>query len=125
MTKTYHCVRTTVLRCAGGASISGEFCIYSPFNDVAMPDSTVGLVVTRAYFPEEMALLEASYILPLPGGPSSDAYEYSNPDRSMPFVTALGGVPARVTTLPDGSSRAFYIVIADYVNDCQKSSTIQ
>ncbi|KAI6111247.1 hypothetical protein F5141DRAFT_1063570 [Pisolithus sp. B1] len=40
VTKIYHCVYTTALHCAGGASIPGGLHIYSPFNGVVVPDNT-------------------------------------------------------------------------------------
>ncbi|KAI6169716.1 hypothetical protein EDD17DRAFT_26378 [Pisolithus thermaeus] len=128
-TKTYHCVYTTSLECDDGTSIPAELRIYSPFNDVVMPDNTFGYVVAKAYFPaavpEEKALLEASRFFPFPGDPSSGAYEESIPDYVTPFVMGLGSIPAPAVTLPDGSSRAFCVVVADYVRDSRKSSTIQ
>ncbi|KAI6121178.1 hypothetical protein F5141DRAFT_998945 [Pisolithus sp. B1] len=127
--KTYHCVYTTALECDDGTSIPAELRIYSPFNDVVMPDNTFGYVVAKAYFPtavpEEKALLEASQFFPFPGDPSSGAYEDSIPDCVTPFVMGLGSVPAPAITLPDGSSRAFSVVVADHVRDSRKSSTIQ
>ncbi|KAI6098993.1 hypothetical protein EDD17DRAFT_1433120, partial [Pisolithus thermaeus] len=70
---------TTALHSTGGVSFPGELHIYSPFNNIVLPDSTIGYVMARAYFPpnapEEKILLEASHFFPLPGDPSSDTYE--------------------------------------------------
>lgn len=128
-TKTYHCLYTTALQSTGGVCFPGELRIYSPFNDVILPDDTVGFVMAKAYFPanapEEKILLEASHSFAVPGNPSSDTYESSIPDCLVPFVFGLGTVPACPSTLPDGVSRAFSVVVSDYVRDGRKSSTVQ
>lgn len=128
-TKTYHCLYTTALQSTGGVCFPGELRIYSPFNDVILPDDTVGFVMAKAYFPanapEEKILLEASHFFAVPGNPSSDTYESSIPDCLVPFVFGLGTVPACPPTLPDGVSRAFSVVVSDYVRDGRKSSTVQ
>ncbi|KAI6117164.1 hypothetical protein EDD17DRAFT_1463143, partial [Pisolithus thermaeus] len=77
--RTYHCLYTTALHSTGGVSFPDKPGIYSPFNDVILTNNTVGYVMAKAYFPldapEKKILLEASHFFPLPGDPSSDAYE--------------------------------------------------
>ncbi|KAI6106361.1 hypothetical protein EDD17DRAFT_1479806 [Pisolithus thermaeus] len=125
--KVYQCLYTTALHSTGSFSFPGELCIYSPFNDVILPDNTVGYVMVRVYFPPNMCgekiLLEASHFFPLPGDPSSDAYEPSILSCLMPFVLALGSVPSHPSTLSDSSSHMFMVVISNYVQDGRMSSS--
>ncbi|KAI6003393.1 hypothetical protein EDC04DRAFT_2583476 [Pisolithus marmoratus] len=128
-TKTYYCVYTTALHSMGGVSFPAELCIYSPFNDVVLPDNTIGYVVAKAYIPsttlEEKILLEASHFFPLPGDPSSEAYKQSIPDCLSPFVMGLGSVPTQMETLSDRVTRLFSVIVCDYVRDGKKSSVLQ
>ncbi|KAI6095762.1 hypothetical protein F5141DRAFT_1012766, partial [Pisolithus sp. B1] len=127
--KTFHCLYTTALHSTSGVSFLGELHIYSPFNDVVLPNNTTGYVMVRAYFPpkasEEKILLEASHFFPLPGYPSSDAYELLIPNCLMPFALSLGTVPTHPSTLSNSTSCVFMVVVSDYVQDGRKSSSVQ
>ncbi|KAI5983435.1 hypothetical protein EDC04DRAFT_3130985 [Pisolithus marmoratus] len=128
-TKTYYCVYTTVLHSTSGVSLPAELHIYSPFNDMVLPDETIGYVVVKAYIPstapEEKILLEASHFFPVPGDPSLEAYEQSIPDCLSPFIVSLGTVPMWTETLSDGITRVFSVAVSDYVRDGMRSSVMQ
>lgn len=127
--KTFYCLYSTALHCAGDVSFPGEIWIYSPFNDVILPDNTVGFLVAKAYFPPgvpgEKILLEASHFMAVPGDPASETYELAIPDCVPPFVLGMGTVPSRPLTLADGTSRAFSVAVSDYVRDGKKTSMVQ
>ncbi|KAI6135878.1 hypothetical protein EDD17DRAFT_1426587, partial [Pisolithus thermaeus] len=79
--KTYYCLCSTALHCARDVSFPGKIHIYSPSNDVILPDNTVGFLVVKAYFPPgipgEKVLLEVSHLMPMPGDPASETYEHA------------------------------------------------
>ncbi|KAI6167454.1 hypothetical protein EDD17DRAFT_1469230 [Pisolithus thermaeus] len=129
MAKTFYCLYSTALHCAGDVSFPGEIRIYSPFNDIVLPNNTVGFLVAKAYFPPgvpgEKILLEASHFMAVPGDPISETYELAIPDCVPPFVLGMGTVPSHPLMLADGTSRAFSVAVSDYVRDGKKTSTVQ
>ncbi|KAI6131163.1 hypothetical protein EDD16DRAFT_1539565 [Pisolithus croceorrhizus] len=66
--------------------------VYSPFNDMVLPDNTVAFVSTNvcvpATTPRDPILLEGIYVVAVPGDPASDSYESSIPD--FPHLMVVG-----------------------------------
>ncbi|KAI6125612.1 hypothetical protein EDD16DRAFT_1474132 [Pisolithus croceorrhizus] len=49
MEKTYYCLYSTVLHCARDVSFPGKIHIYSPLNNVALPNNTMGFSQHPSY----------------------------------------------------------------------------
>ncbi|KAI6095026.1 hypothetical protein EV401DRAFT_2159197, partial [Pisolithus croceorrhizus] len=127
-TATYHCVYETTIQCTSGIIFPAMLCIYSPFNDVALPNNTVAFVSAKvcipATTPRDPILLEGIYVVAVPGDPTSDSYESSIPDFPHLMVVGLGSVTSPLRTLVDGTSKAFDVVSSNYVWDMRMTSTM-
>ncbi|KAI6010065.1 hypothetical protein EDC04DRAFT_2581233 [Pisolithus marmoratus] len=125
---TYHCIYETTIQCTSSVILPAMLCVYSPFNDVALPDNTMAFVSAKisipAAVPQDLILLEGISIIAVPGNPSLDSYEHSVPDFPYPMVVRLGLVTAPARTLPDGTSKAFDVLSTDYVCDTRMTSNI-
>ncbi|KAI6029970.1 hypothetical protein EDC04DRAFT_2501128, partial [Pisolithus marmoratus] len=118
---TYHCLYETTIQCTSGVIFPAMLCIYSPFNDVALPDNTIAFISAKASIPssvpDEPVLLEGMYVIPIPGDPTSDVYEHAVPNFPYPVVVGLGVISTQPQTLSDGTSKEFTIISTDYVQD--------
>ncbi|KAI6121621.1 hypothetical protein F5141DRAFT_964377, partial [Pisolithus sp. B1] len=118
-TMTYHCVYKTTIQCTSSVVFPTMLHMYSPFNDVALPNNTVAFVSTKVCIPvtipHDPVLLEGICVVAVPGDPASDSYESSIPNFPHPMVIGLGSVTSPTRTLADGTSKAFDIVSGDYV----------
>ncbi|KAI6032476.1 hypothetical protein EDC04DRAFT_3115169 [Pisolithus marmoratus] len=128
LTTTYHCLYETTIQCTSGVIFPAMLCVYSPFNDVALPDNTIAFISTKACIPssvpDEPVLLEGMYVIPIPGDPTLDDYEHAVPNFPYPMVVGLGMVSTPPQMLSDGTSKAFTIVSTDYVHDTRMTSTV-
>ncbi|KAI6024546.1 hypothetical protein EDC04DRAFT_2606343 [Pisolithus marmoratus] len=125
---TYHCVYETTTQCTSGVIFPVMLCVYSPFNDIALPDNTVVFVSMKmsipAGVPWDPILLEGISVIAIPGDPSLDNYEHSVPDFPYPMVVSLGSVTAPMQTLADGTSKAFDVLSSDYVHNTRMTSNV-
>lgn len=122
----WHCLYTTSLQCSSGIQIPAKICIYSPFNDVIHPDHTIAFIIAKAFCPpNEIALLDAYHIFPVPGNPGDEDYELLAPDCPHPFVTGIGTVSGRAEVLADGATKVFSVIVNEYVRDSVRTSTVQ
>ncbi|KAI5983263.1 hypothetical protein EDC04DRAFT_2592018 [Pisolithus marmoratus] len=125
---TYHCVYETTIQCTSSVVFPAMLRVYSPFNDVALPDNTVVFVSTKmsipAGVPRDPILLEGISVVAVPGDPSLDNYEHSVPDFPYPMVVGLGSVTAPTWSLADGTSKAFDVLSSDYVCDTRMTSNV-
>ncbi|KAI6021282.1 hypothetical protein EDC04DRAFT_2522924, partial [Pisolithus marmoratus] len=78
---TYHCIYKTTIQCTSGVTFPVMLRVYSPFNDVALPDNTVAFISAKMSTPagvlQDPILLEGISIIAVPGDPSLDNYEHS------------------------------------------------
>ncbi|KAI5980706.1 hypothetical protein EDD15DRAFT_2117040, partial [Pisolithus albus] len=127
-TATYHCIYETTIQCTSGALFPAMLRVYSPYNDVALPDNTVAFVSAKvcipASIPSDPVLLEGICVVAVPGDPNSDSYEQGIPDFPYPMVVGLGSVTSPPRTLSNGTSKAFDVVSTDYVRDTRMTSTV-
>ncbi|KAI6147617.1 hypothetical protein EDD17DRAFT_1419026, partial [Pisolithus thermaeus] len=127
-TATYHCVYKTTIQCTSSVIFPAMLRVYSPFNDVALPNNTVAFISAKVCVPGttpcDPVLLEGIYVVAVPGDPASDSYESSIPDFPHPMVIGLGSVTSPPRTLVDGTSKAFDVVSSDYVRDTRMTSTM-
>ncbi|KAI5990477.1 hypothetical protein EDD15DRAFT_2531072 [Pisolithus albus] len=127
-TATYHCIYETTIQCTSGALFPAMLRVYSPYNDVALPDNTIAFVSAKVGIPTstpgDPVLLEGICVVAVLGDPNSDAYEHALPDFPYPMVVGLGSVTSPPRTLPNGTSKAFDVVSTDYVRDTRMTSTV-
>lgn len=127
-TATYHCVYKTTIQCTSGVVVLAMLHVYSPFNDVALPDDTVAFVSAKVCVPmttpRDPVLLKGICVMAVPGDPTSDNYESGIPDLPHPMIVGLGSVISPARTLADGMSKAFDVVSSDYVRDTKMVSTV-
>ena len=116
----------TTIQCSAGVDIPADIHIYSPYNDVVLPDDTIAFVVARAFCPpNETAFLDAYHLIPVPGNPTETEYQSQRvPDCPYPFALGVGAVSG-TEVLADSVTKAFSVVVSDYVRDGMKSSTVQ
>ncbi|KAI6007809.1 hypothetical protein EDC04DRAFT_2582717 [Pisolithus marmoratus] len=59
---TYHCIYETTIQCTSSVILPAMLCVYSPFNDVVLPDNTVAFISAKisipAAVPQDLILLE-------------------------------------------------------------------
>ncbi|KAI5998455.1 hypothetical protein EDC04DRAFT_2518303, partial [Pisolithus marmoratus] len=48
---TYHCIYETTIQCTSGVVFPMMLRIYSPFNDVALPDNTMAFISAKMAIP--------------------------------------------------------------------------
>ncbi|KAI6126567.1 hypothetical protein F5141DRAFT_996923 [Pisolithus sp. B1] len=127
-TTMYHCVYETTIQCTSGIVFPTMLHMYSPFNDMALPDNTVAFVSAKVCIPATIlcdpVLLEGICVMAVLGDPTSNSYESSIPDFPHPMVIGLGSVTSPTRTLADGMSKAFDIMSSDYVWDMRMTSTV-
>ncbi|KAI6099335.1 hypothetical protein EDD16DRAFT_1718025 [Pisolithus croceorrhizus] len=108
---TYHCLYKMTVQCTSGIVFPVSLHIYSPFNNVMLPDNTIAFVVAKASVPvsvpHDPVLLEAFLMIPVPGDPSLDGYEQAVPDTPHPMVVGLGAVTSAPWILANGTSRSW------------------
>ncbi|KAI6037844.1 hypothetical protein EDC04DRAFT_2570678, partial [Pisolithus marmoratus] len=125
----YHCIYKTTIQCTSGAVFPAMLHVYSPFNDIALPDNTMAFVSAKmaipAAIPQEPILLEGICVIAVPGDPSMDSYEHNVPDFPYPMVVGLGLVIAPARTLLDGTSKGFDVFSTNYVHDTRMTSNIR
>ncbi|KAI6111733.1 hypothetical protein EDD17DRAFT_1420330, partial [Pisolithus thermaeus] len=116
---TYHCVYKTTIQCTSSAVFPAMLCVYSPFNNVTIPDNTMASMSAKAFIPTaipgDTVLLEGICVAVVPGDPASDTHEHFIPNLPYPMVVGWGLVTAQAQTLPDGMSKAFGVISTDYV----------
>ncbi|KIK11994.1 hypothetical protein PISMIDRAFT_47046, partial [Pisolithus microcarpus 441] len=129
LTATYHCVYNTVIQCTSGVLFPASLRVYSPYKDMVLPDDMVVFVIAKASIPasvpEQTILLEAMWVVAVPGDPTSETYEASVPDFPYPVVIGLGSVSSQPRVLSDGTSRAFTVLSSDYVRDSRLESSVR
>ena len=125
--EVWHCFYATTLQCSSGIEIPAKICIYSPFNDVVHMNNTVAFVIAKAFCPpNDLVLLDAYHIFPVPGNPADEEeYESRAPDCPHPFMSGIGIVSGRAEVLADGITKIFPVVVNEYVRDSVKTSTVQ
>ncbi|KAI6163503.1 hypothetical protein EDD17DRAFT_1476324 [Pisolithus thermaeus] len=127
-TAMYHCVYETTIQCTSSVVFPTMLRVYSPFNDVALPNNTVAFVSTKVCIPatilRDPVLLEGICVMAVPGDPASNSYESSIPDFPHLMVIGLGSVTSPARTLADGTSKAFDVMSGDYVWDTRMTSTV-
>ncbi|KAI5997710.1 hypothetical protein EDC04DRAFT_2585027 [Pisolithus marmoratus] len=127
-TATYHCVYKTTIQCTSGVIFPAMLHVYSPFNDVALPDNTVAFISAKmsipAAVPQDPILLKGISVIAVPSDPSLDTYEHSVPDFPYPMVVGLGSVTAPTRTLPDGTSKVFDVLSTDYMHNTRMTSNV-
>ena len=126
LSKVFYCFYTTTIQCSGSVDIPAEIHIYNPYNDIPYADDTIAFVIAKAFCPpNDTALLDAYHLVPVPGNPTEMEYELQHvPDCPYPFASGIGAVSG-TEVLADGVTKAFSIVVSDYVRDSIKSSTVQ
>ena len=124
--KVYYCFFTTTIQCSGDIDIPAEIRIYSLYNDIVHADDTIVFVIAKAFCPpNDTALLDAYHLVPVPGSPTETEYQLQRvPDCPYPFASGIGTVLS-TEVLADGVTKAFSVVVSDYVRDGTKSSTVQ
>ncbi|EMD31001.1 hypothetical protein CERSUDRAFT_36819, partial [Gelatoporia subvermispora B] len=74
--RTAHCIYTTAVQCSPSVALPAQIRVYSPQNDVPLADGLVAFVVAKAAFPlHESVLLDAYFVVPLPGDPTKEEYD--------------------------------------------------
>ncbi|KAI5991106.1 hypothetical protein EDC04DRAFT_2587589 [Pisolithus marmoratus] len=70
-TAMYHCIYETTIQCTSGVVFPAMLRVYSPFNDVVLPDNTMAFVSVKmsipAAVPWDPILLEGISIIAVPG----------------------------------------------------------
>jgi len=124
-TRTAHCFYTTAVQCSSSAALPAQLRVYSPQHDTPLADGTVAFVVAKAAFPpHSTVLLDAYFMIPIPGDPSSESYDDALPDMPYPLLFGLGSVPSKTEQCSNGT-RAFQVSVAEYVRDSSKASNIE
>ncbi|KAI6169804.1 hypothetical protein EDD17DRAFT_32883 [Pisolithus thermaeus] len=122
----YTCYNAAIYASAGG-STRAQIVVKGSFSDGVVADHTVVFVVGKAYLPaasaREQALLDALYFVPLPGDPSSDAYEFVLPQWTAPFLVGLGRVASSFAR-SDGRHSSVSVSCSDFVWDGKMSSKL-
>lgn len=115
-TKVYYCFYMTTIQCSAGVDIPADIHIYSPYNDVVLPDDTIAFIVARAFCPpNETAFLDAYHLIPVPGNPTETEYQSQRvPDCPYPFALGVGAVSG-TEVLADSVTKAFSVVVSDYI----------
>ncbi|KAI6127247.1 hypothetical protein F5141DRAFT_985671, partial [Pisolithus sp. B1] len=111
----------TTIQCTSGAVSPMTLHVYSPFNDVALPDNTITFMSAKASIPttvsDDTVLLEGICVVAVPRDPTSNSYEHMIPDLPYPMVVGLGLVSGQAQTLADGTTKAFNVISTDYVHN--------
>ncbi|KAI6124637.1 hypothetical protein EV401DRAFT_2157842 [Pisolithus croceorrhizus] len=127
-TTTYHCVYKTTIQCTSSIVVPAMLCIYSPFNNVALPNNMVAFISAKACIPmttpHDPMLLKGICVMAVPGDPTSNNYESGIPDLPHLMIIGLGSVTSPTRTLADGTSKAFDVVSSNYVWDTKMVSTV-
>lgn len=122
--RAWHMHYSTTIQCADGTSLPADLRVYSPMNDIPHPDNTIAFVYARGHIPHnDIAVLDASHVIPFPGDPDDETYEDSVPNLPNPFVIGLGQVTGRTELLSQGS-RLFHVATSDFVRDNIQLSNI-
>ncbi|KAI6117168.1 hypothetical protein EDD17DRAFT_1484632, partial [Pisolithus thermaeus] len=73
VTLAYHSIYGMTIQCTSGVIYPASLCIYSPFNDVILPDNTVAFIEAKASvpvsIPRDHVLLKTFLLIPLQGAP--------------------------------------------------------
>ncbi|KAI6103851.1 hypothetical protein EV401DRAFT_2130510 [Pisolithus croceorrhizus] len=127
-TTTYHCVYKTTIQCTSGIVVLAMLHVYSPFNDVMLPDNMVAFVSTKVCIPmttlHDPMLLKGICVVAVLGDPTSDNYKSGIPNLPHLMIVGLGSVTSPTRTLVDGTSKAFDVISSDYVWDMKMVSTV-
>ncbi|KAF8141789.1 hypothetical protein EV363DRAFT_1443711 [Boletus edulis] len=124
----YHCFYSTSFPAASNAEqrYPAEIRIYSPYNNIVLPDNTVVFLVAKGYFAlYETIMLEATTFVPVPGDPADTSYDNNVPDLTTLLIIGLDVVPSCFDILADGKLKMCMVLSSDYVRDVQKQSSIQ
>ena len=126
LSKVYYCFYTTTIQCTGGVDIPAEIHIYSPYSDIVHANDTITFLIARAFCPpNDIVLLDAYHLVPIPGSPTEMEYQLQHvPDCPYPVTSGISTVSS-TEILADGVTKAFSVVVSDYVCDGTKSSTVQ
>ncbi|KAI6107299.1 hypothetical protein EDD16DRAFT_1465054, partial [Pisolithus croceorrhizus] len=78
-TVMYHCVYETTIQCTSSIIFPAMLHVYSPFNDMVLPNNTVTIISTMVCMPATTpcnpVLLKGICVMAVPGDPTSDSYE--------------------------------------------------
>ncbi|KAI6122427.1 hypothetical protein EV401DRAFT_1951436 [Pisolithus croceorrhizus] len=122
----YMCYNAAIYASAGG-SMQAQIVMKGSFSDGVVTDHTMVFVVGKAYLPaasaREQALLDALYFVPLPGDPSSDAYEFVLPQWTVPFLVGLGRVVSSFAR-SNSCHSSVSVLCSDFVWDGKMSSKL-
>ncbi|EKM58993.1 uncharacterized protein PHACADRAFT_25125 [Phanerochaete carnosa HHB-10118-sp] len=127
---TYHCVYNTVIKSLGCTGshiffISAELHVYSPHEDLPLPDDTVVFIITRVYAPiRTPVLFEAIHVYSFSGDPSKDKYDKHLPNIPLHFLE-LEVVHFVQNAMPLDKSKHLILEASDYVRDKKKMSTVE
>ncbi|KAI0668642.1 hypothetical protein C8Q78DRAFT_1081033 [Trametes maxima] len=95
-----------------------SFVFIAPPNDTPLPDDTIIFLVAKLHlWPNDITLLDAIQLFPVPGDPSSEFYQDNIPDMPYPNIYAIGVVQGKHEVLANGKSRGFTLNVSDCVVD--------
>ncbi|KAF8449198.1 hypothetical protein L210DRAFT_3388333 [Boletus edulis BED1] len=123
----YHCFYSTSFPAASDAEqrYPAEIRIYSPYNNIVLPDNTVVFLVAKGYFALHETMKQQHLSLYLVCDPADTSYDNNVPDLTTPLIIGLDVVPSCFDILADGKLKMCMVLSSDYVRDVQKQSSIQ
>ncbi len=122
---TYFMTYQTTFQCSLGDFVPAEARVYSPPNDLPLPDNTVVFLIGRVCTSVSgSALIDVIHLFPCPGDPADPSYDTHIPDAPYPFLIVLGMVLGAGEELGDGS-RCFNVEASAHVCDQKRSSFIR
>lgn len=90
-------------------------------------DGTIAIIVAKAHFPSNgVSFLEAMFVFPFPGDPTSPDYETRIPDFIIPIAFVIGTVLNAAQQLSQSSTARFFnMLTSEYVRDGIKESRVR
>ena|ERR1700722_10555955 len=120
-----HCHYSTTIQCSEGTVLPADIRIFIRSTDFIHPDNTVAFIVSKvAFISPESTLLDAIFIVPMPGNIEDNSYEDTLPDFPYPLIFGLGPVTALHERSFDTVSRGFSVSVSEYVRDSVKKFVV-
>ncbi|EKM48556.1 uncharacterized protein PHACADRAFT_202670 [Phanerochaete carnosa HHB-10118-sp] len=102
-----------------------ELCVYSPKDNVVLPDNTVVFAYTRVYISVKgPALLNAIQIYPFPSDPSDNDYDGNLPEI-LPCLFATGIVRSVHDVTAIDNNKRVMLEVSDCMQDGKKGFTFE
>lgn len=123
---TSHIIYASSVSLLDNSVRNAEIRHWAPSSSAILPDNTVVLLLAKAYAPPDgVFLFDTLLLVPFPGDPDAPDYDDHLPDFHTPWVCATGRAHSATTTLADGVSRGFELLVTEYVRDESKMSYLQ